>query len=616
MNQEIDSKLQKSSILSIQDLVVEFDKNQFAVHDLSFDIPKGKTFVLLGESGCGKSMTANSILQLLPDNATINKRSKIIYKNIDLLNQSEYEIQKIRGESISMIFQDPMTALNPVMKIGDQIAEILIKHFAMRRDKAKLKSIELLLEVGIDRPEFRYDQYPHQLSGGQKQRIMIAIALAGEPELLIADEPTTALDVTIQAQILCLLKKLQKKHSLTILLITHDLGVATLIADIIGVMYAGHLLEIDSTKYITKNPLHPYTQELLSAIPSYNKSKFTLETTSGIFPKISDSLLKCRYIDRCPAKISVCNQTLPEWNNVKSQKVRCHLYNNNNIDDIDTNPPSPIKYPQSKELKDQIVLSVRNLSIHYEHTTNLFRMNKEQKFQAVNNISFDLFKGKTLAIVGESGSGKTSLAKAIIDLVDKTSGKIYINGICLSKIHRKFRRRVQMVFQNVHSSLNPKLNIIDIILEGIKLFENDKSKIKNSLNKVLEQVGLSSNILNRYPHQLSGGQRQRVAIARSLILSPEIIILDEPTSSLDVSIQAQILTMLKNIQKKFGISYILISHDISVVGYMADEIIVMYRGDLVEAGSTKQIIENPTNPYTKNLLNSVPENIRFENILS
>ncbi len=606
-------------ILSIKNLIVGFNqhKKEFAVHDLSFDIPKGKTFVLLGESGCGKSVTAHSILQLLPDSAFISEKSKIIYQNIDLLEQSNYELQKIRGKSISMIFQDPMTALNPVMKIGEQLNEMLVKHFAMNKNSSKIRSMELLRTVGIDEPEQRYEQYSHQLSGGQKQRVMIAIALAGEPELLIADEPTTALDVTTQAQILCLLNELQKKHGLSILLITHDLGVASLIADVIGVMYAGHLVEVDCCNNIMKNPLHPYTQELVAAIPSYKKSDFALETTSGISPIINDSLSLCRYIDRCPLKVDTCEKSVPEWKFVEFRHVRCHLFEQDMeyVKKLSVNQLVEKIGIMNQTNEDGVVLSVRNLSVAYYNSNKFLMKDTKKYFQAVDNISFNLLRGKTLAIVGESGSGKTSTGKAIVDLVKKTAGKIYINGVCLSRIHSKFRKKIQIVFQNIHSSLNPKLTVSDIILEGLILFERDNIEIQKKLNKVIAQVGLNKELLSRYPHQLSGGQRQRVAIARSLILSPDILILDEPTSALDVSIQAQILTILKRIQKECAISYLLISHDISVVGYMADEIIVMYKGSLVEYGSTKEILESAKHPYTKSLLNSIPENVDFTNIV-
>ncbi len=609
--------MEHDPILSIQSLSISFNTpngSQLVVHELDLEIQRGETFVLLGESGCGKSVTAHSIPQLLSDSAEIAADSKIIFDGIDLLNCAESKLRSIRGKQIGMIFQEPMTALNPVMSIGSQINEMLLSRKHMSPASCKKHSIALLEEVGIDDPHNRYDQFPHQLSGGQKQRVIIAIALAGKPKLLIADEPTTALDVTTQSQILYLLKRLQRKFGLSILLITHDIGVARLMGDVTGVMFAGYLVETNTMQNLINNAMHPYTQELLAAIPSFDKNEKALNVTEMVIPKIVDTNQLCRYYDRCPLRIDVCKRLAPNWYENNSNVVRCHLYN----DDFISVKTISLKEEENQFLKsgfdvheNENVLDIKNLKVYFPIVKGIFKR-VVQTIKAVDEISFSVDKGKTLAIVGESGSGKTTAGRAIIDLIKRDCGSIKINGIRLSKIHQKFRRRIQMIFQDVYSSIDPKLTMRDIILEGLLLVDKSPNSIERKLSEVLMQVGLERNMLSRYPHQFSGGQRQRIAIARSLILSPDILILDEPTSALDVSIQAHILNLLKTIQKESYLSYVLISHDISVVSYMADEIAVMYLGKIVEYGKTKDILTNPQHPYTKLLLNSIPENINFD----
>lgn len=605
-------------ILSIEDLSLGFRNNKaeddLAVHGLNFSIPYGKTFVLVGESGSGKSVTAHAVLQLLPDNVTIDQKSKILFAGSDLLAKSEYEMQHIRGNQIAMVFQDPMTSLNPVLTIGEQIFETVKLHSRLGFKQAKEHVITLLELVGIDNPQHRYYQYPHELSGGQKQRIVIAIALAGKPKLLIADEPTTALDVTTQAQILSLLRKIQQDYQLSILLITHDIGVAALMGDIIGVMYAGHLVEVNYASNIVQDPKHPYTQELIQAIPNLNKSEQLLNVTIGNI-NIQKVVAGCRFVERCPLKINICYKNSPEFYYVNNSNVRCHLFNSEfmSVKKITRAFSEITALPSRSNIPAENILQVRDLSVQY-NTKKRKLFSKASKITAVNQVSLQLTKGRTLAIVGESGSGKTSAGKAILDLIAKSAGKIYLYDVYLDKIHKKFRKKLQIVFQDVYSSLNPKLTIRDIILEGLLLFEKKPAIIETKLKKVLSQVGLTYEVLSRYPHQFSGGQRQRIAIARSLILSPDLIVLDEPTSSLDVSIQAQILNLLKTIQRENDFSYILISHDLSVVGYMADEVMVMYQGKVLEHGTVHEIFNNPQHPYTKALLSSVPEQLQLNNI--
>lgn len=605
-------------ILSIKNLTLGFldqqNEIQFAVNGLNIDIPKGKTFVLLGESGCGKSVTANAILQLLPDNTYISPNSKIEYQGVDLLSQTDQYLQNIRGKEIGMIFQDPMTALNPVIKIGTQIMEMLLSRGGLSKTDSYVHALALLKEVGIEAPKDSFHKYPHQFSGGQKQRIMIAIALAGKPKLLIADEPTTALDVTTQAHILLLLKKLQDKYGLSMLLITHDIGVASIMGDQNGVMYAGHIVELHTSRNLREQPLHPYTQELMASIPDHKKADKLLQVSScSSILNLNMSMNTCRYIERCPLKMDICRKVLPSWKNMQNNLVRCHLYDDNfmSVRDIKKKISHAEVYLSKHNEKDAILL-VRGLSVEYSQPGKYFWTNRK-KIAAVDNVSFSLNKGKTIALVGESGSGKTSTGRAILDLISKTKGRIYLKGVSLSKIHPKFRKNMQIVFQDVYSSLNPKLTIRTIITEGLKLYEKNPTIIENKLRNVIKQVGLSYDMLERFPHQFSGGQRQRIAIARSLILSPELMILDEPTSALDVSIQAQILNLLKKIQAKNKISYVLISHDMSVVGYMADEIAVMYRGKIIEYGMCKEILENPRHPYTQDLISAMPDNLDFSN---
>ncbi|MFK8068994.1 MAG: ABC transporter ATP-binding protein [Gammaproteobacteria bacterium] len=529
-------------LLQISNLKVCFGSTP-AVDEIDLTINKGETFVLLGESGCGKSMSAMCIMRLLPNAAKIES-GKVLLDGEDLLQLPESEIRNIRGGKVGMIFQEPQTSLNPVMTIGDQIAESVLCHSQITSKKAvRARVIQLLNDVGISDAERRYAEYPHQFSGGMKQRVMIAIALAGEPELLIADEPSTALDVTIQAQVLDLLLKLQKERGMAILFITHDLGVAARMADHVGVMYAGKIVETAEREQFFKKPAHPYSQKLFDALPHKMKREL-------------------------------------------SEK------------------------DHKSDQEDNILLEVKNLDVHFPIKKGFFRRTVGQ-VRAVNDVSLVLEKGKTVAMVGESGSGKTTFGKGVLQLIKPTNGTVLFEGKDLTNLSqaelRKHRTDIQIVFQDPYSSMNPRMIVSDIIEEGMVAQKIGKSKLErvNRVEQLLEQVGLEKGHRLRYPHEFSGGQRQRICIARALAVDPKLIICDEPTSALDVSVQSQILTLLKDLQNRLGLSYLFITHNLGVVEYIADKVAVMYQGEIVEYGDVAQVLHQPQHPYTQKLLSAV-----------
>ena len=529
-------------LLEISDLKVSFGSTA-VVDEIGFTINRGETFVLLGESGSGKSISAMAIMRLLPNASTINS-GRILLDGEDLLQLPELEMRQVRGGKVGMIFQEPQTSLNPVMTIGDQIAESLSWHKKLKGKSAKVRVIELLEAVGISEADRRYGEYPHQFSGGMKQRVMIAMALAGEPELLIADEPSTALDVTIQAQVLELLLKLQKERNMAILFITHDLGVASKMADQVGVMYAGNIVENAPRDQFFKKPEHPYSQELFDALPS--KIKRDQEE--------------------------------------RNQKVY-----------------------QDKS----VLLEVKNLDVHFPIRTGFFKK-VTGHVRAVNNISMTLERGQTIAMVGESGSGKTTFGKGILQLIRSTNGSVIFDGVDLAKLSpaelRKRRTDIQIVFQDPYSSMNPRMIVSDIIEEGMiaqKIGKTKKDRIKR-VEELLEQVGLEKEFRLRYPHEFSGGQRQRICIARALAVDPKLIICDEPTSALDVSVQSQILTLLKDLQNRLGLTYLFITHNLGVVEYIAHQVAVMYQGEIVEYGDVDQVLYAPEHAYTQKLLSAIP----------
>ncbi len=544
-------------ILAVEHLSVTFNHHQTVVNDISFDIKAGETFALVGESGSGKSITALSVLQLLPNNAKLTA-NMINLQGDNLLSRSEFDLCKIRGKRIGIIFQDPMSSLNPVMTIGNQIEEVIKLHFDLPKEALKQQVLALMRQVELPEPEQRIKDYPHQLSGGQRQRVMIAIALAGKPDLLIADEPTTSLDVTIQAQILMLLKSIQQQTGMALWLISHDLALVSSIADRVAVMQRGKIVETNLSADLFNQPSHPYTRKLLKALPS---------------------MQSC--INRKPPLLQANDLYL--W----------HL-----------------QARTEKRLEKPPLLHVSDFYCYYPIRKGLFKRVVDV-VRAVDGVSFDLQHGKTLALVGESGCGKTTLGKSLLNLIP-SHGRVVINGVELGTLTgealRQQRANIQIVFQDPFSSMNPRMLVGDIIAEGIRALQPDVTpeERKTRVQQLLRQVDLPEDSALRYPHEFSGGQRQRICIARALAVNPKLIVCDEPTSALDVSVQAQIIQLLKTLQHEQGISYLFITHDIAVVSEIADDVAVMYQGKIVEHGSVTEVLTQPRNAYTKKLLAAVP----------
>ena len=574
-------------LLQIKDLHTEFTTEEGlvkAVKGISFDLLAGETVGIVGESGSGKSVTSLSIMRLLSEAGKIaqgeiffNDKNKIV----DLTKISEEEIRQYRGNEIAMIFQEPMTSLNPVMKCGDQVAEALILHKKLSKKEARIQTIALFEKVKLPRPEQMYDSYPHQISGGQKQRVMIAMAISCDPSILIADEPTTALDVTVQATILELLQQLQKEKNMGMLFITHDLGVIADIADKVVVMYKGKVVESGTVEQIFNSPKHPYTKGLLACRPPLHQRlkklptivDFMTENQDGTFTEIFKS------VDDSRNSFVVTQQEIIEQ--------RKNIY------------------------AQQPILKVENLCTWFPIRKGIFGKVKEH-VKAVDDVSFDVYPGETLGLVGESGCGKTTLGRSIIRLVEPTDGKVIFKGEDFASLHgsvlRKMRKHIQIIFQDPYSSLNPRMTIGRAIMEPMqvhKLHNNDTDR-KRKVIELLERVNLNSTHFNRYPHEFSGGQRQRICIARALALQPQFIICDESVSALDVSIQAQVLNLLNELKKDFNFTYIFISHDLSVVKFMSDRMIVMNKGKIEEMGDPEQIYYHPKSEYTKRLIAAIP----------
>lgn len=560
-----------SDLIKVENLSVEFRTDEGvvrAVKNISFNIPRGKTVGLVGESGSGKSVSSLAIMRLIPNPPGKITSGRILFDGKDLLSLSESQMRHIRGNKISMIFQEPMTSLNPVFTVGDQIAEALILHQNMNRKAALARAVELMDQVGIPNPKERVNSYPHEMSGGQRQRVMIAMAIACEPDLLIADEPTTALDVTIQKQILDLLADLQKKSGMSVLFITHDLGVIADIADEVVVMYRGEIVEKGSSLNIFTKPQHPYTKGLLACRPTLDKSPHRLPTVSDFMTEDGKERSFTGELGK--------------------EKVHRPLTSSN-----------------------PVLMEVKNLSKHFPLKTGLFGGVKSW-VKAVDDVSFKVYRGRTLGLVGESGCGKTTLGRTILRLVEPTMGQIIYNGVDITKLSgeelRAMRRKIQIIFQDPYASLNPRMTVGAAIMEPMvihKLGANKAERLEMA-GRLMEKVGLSRNMLNRYPHEFSGGQRQRICIARALAVEPEFIICDESVSALDVSIQAQILNLLLDLQEELNLTYIFISHDLSVVKFISDELAVMNNGKIVEMADAVSIYKNPKDDYTKKLLSAIP----------
>ncbi|MBK1646252.1 ABC transporter ATP-binding protein [Thiocapsa imhoffii] len=585
-------------------------------------IHRGETFVLLGESGCGKSMTALSLMRLLPPSGRVRAGS-VRLAGTDLLRLTETEMRRVRGGRMAMIFQEPQTSLNPVMSVGDQIAEAVRRHEGRARDRIAARVIELMNAVGIPDPARRIAEYPHQLSGGMKQRVMIAMALAGDPELLIADEPTTALDVTIQAQVLRLLKELQVKTGLAVLLITHDLGVVAETADRLAVMYAGQIVETATTDAFFAAPAHPYSQRLMESLPSAEKRQGRLAVIPGRVPPLTTAFHGCRFVDRCARALTPCPEQVPVWRDLTAdQGVRCHLWSAGAAESIARGAAQDSAFEPTltqasaavsgvQPAAGEPLLEVQDLQVHFPIHQGVLRRVVGQ-VRAVDGVTFDLRAGQTLALVGESGCGKTTAGKGILQLILPTGGSIQFRGRELMGLGyrrmRPFRKDLQMIFQDPYAAMNPRMLIADLVGEGLQALgiERTRAGRRQRVAELLELVGLDDDALDRYPHEFSGGQRQRICIARALAVEPKLIVCDEPTSALDVSVQAQILNLLKDLQDRLGLAYLFITHDLSVVAYLAHEVAVMYLGRIVERGQVAEILETPRHPYTRALLSAVP----------
>ena len=567
----------ETPLLQVKDLQISFknENKQWieTVKGISFSIPKNKTVALVGESGSGKSVTSLAVMGLLPKGQSqIAEQSRIRFEDKDLLNLSAKEMRKICGKDIAMIFQEPMSSLNPVFTVGDQIAEVLRIHLGMRPKQARVRVLELLKEVGIAAPETKIDAYPSQLSGGQQQRVMIAMAIACEPKLLIADEPTTALDVTIQKQIIDLLESLRQRHQMSMLFITHDLALVGEIADEVIVMRHGEIRESGFVEQVLQQPKDVYTRALLHCRPQLATRPYRLPITSDFMKQENGQWVEV--------------SSLSELN--MKQRTRGLLGN------------------------EQIILDVKDLKKSFYSRKGLWG---REEFQAVKGVSFQLAKGKTLGLVGESGSGKTTIGLLLMRLHEATGGQALIGGkdilAMTEKEFSQYQRKIQIIFQNPYASLNPRFTIGQILLEPMRIHgigQNDAERKKMAL-ELLERVSLPVQAYDRYPHEFSGGQRQRIAIARCLTLKPEILICDESVSALDVSVQAQVLNLLQDLQDEFGLSYIFISHDLSVVKYISDQVMVMNQGELVEIANSDQLYLHPQHEYTKKLLKAIPQGI-------
>lgn len=565
-----------STLLQIKNLKISFLRDgewNEAVHGVSFEVPKGKTLGIVGESGSGKSVSNLAVMRLLNERQSSISADEIALDGKDILHLSENEMHDIRGKRIAMIFQEPMTSLNPVFQCGFQVSEAILAHENVTEEEAKARVISLFKKVMLPRPEAIYKSYPHELSGGQKQRVMIAMALACNPEVLIADEPTTALDVTVQKEILKLLKELQKTENLSMIFISHDLGVVSEVSDDILVMHDGKVVEYGPSSRVLSDPKDPYTKGLLACRPPMD---FRLR--------------------RLPIVKEFLDGTWSDTANFKQQLVVTQEERESHLKEIYSHDP----ILKVEHLKTWFPLKKGVFNLVYDHV------------KAVDDVTFDVYPGETLGLVGESGCGKTTLGRSILRLVEPSDGKIIFEGNDVMSLKsnnlREYRKHAQIVFQDPYSSLNPRIRIGDAIAEPMLVhgLEPDAKKRRDKVCELLTEVGLQPEHYQRYPHEFSGGQRQRICIARALAVHPKLIICDESVSALDVSVQAQVLNLLNRLKKDFGFTYIFISHDLSVVRFMSDRILVMYNGKPVELGDADEIFNNPQNDYTKKLINAIP----------
>ncbi|MDY0013179.1 MAG: ABC transporter ATP-binding protein, partial [Rhodocyclaceae bacterium] len=599
-------------ILAVTDLQVALGQGGRTLHPVdgvSFAIRPGQTFALVGESGCGKSLTALAISRLLPPGGWI-AGGQVRFAGLDLPDLPEYRMRGVRGGSIAMIFQESATSLNPVLTVGRQVGEVLARHLGLGGAARDAAARALLEAVGIPDAARRLATYPFQLSGGMRQRVMIAMALAGQPRLLVADEPTTALDVTIQAQVLDLLARLQAERGMGMLLITHDLGVVARMAQEVGLMYAGQLVETGARQDFFRNPLHPYAQALFAALPRQDGAGQPLVALAGNVPAPGTPWRGCRFAARCPAVMAHCLEVAPPWHRVEGQTVRCHLYQGGASQTVQAPAPLGPPCPPGPTRLAAPLLDVRGLAVHFPVRKGVFQR-EIGRVRAVDGVDLLIRPGCTLALVGESGCGKTTVGRAILQLERSTAGAVFFDGQSLVGLAgeplRQARRGLQMIFQDPFASLNPRLRVGEIIAEGMEALGvgADAGERQGRIAALLERVGLDAAAVVRYPHEFSGGQRQRIAIARALAVSPRLIVCDEPTSALDVSVQAQILNLMGELQRELGLAYLFISHNLAVVNHLAHEVAVMYLGRVVESGPARQVLDRPAHPYTQALLAAV-----------
>jgi len=580
-----------------------------AVDGVDLEIRRGETFAIVGESGCGKTMTALSLMRLLPESGRIVS-GEVELSGVDLLALPEAAMRTVRGRRIAMIFQEPATSLNPVLTVGTQIREVLERHTDLRGAQIDARVHSLLDSVGVPDAARRAQEYPFQLSGGLKQRAMIAMALAAGPDLLIADEPTTALDVTIQSQVLELLRDLQKKNGMAILLITHDLGIVAQMAHRVAVMYAGQMVEVAERERFFAAPQHPYSRKLFEALPGSGKRGSDLAVIKGQVPPLTAEFRRCRFTERCDFAFDRCSAEAPGWTRIAADhEVRCFLRERERAGaahSVDAGSSAAAAAAPAVPL-----LSVRDLKVHFPIRKGLFK-HTVGFVKAVDGVSLEIGAGRTLGLVGESGCGKTTVGKAILQLI-RPEGQVEFGGVELTTLRRAalraHRRDFQIIFQDPYASLNPRMRVADILAEGMASLgvEANAAARTKRVAEILDQVGLARDSVDRYPHEFSGGQRQRIAIARALAVRPKLIVCDEPTSALDVSVQAQILNLLKSLQRDLGLSYLFITHNIAVVEYLAHEVAVMYLGRIVERGTMDEVLRSPKHPYTQALLAAVPK---------
>ena len=605
-------------LLSVEDLHVHFVTSRGvvrAVEGISYTVERGETVAIVGESGCGKSVSSLAIMRLLAKPAGRIVHGRIMLEGRNLLDLSEDDMRAVRGRDISMIFQEPMSSLNPVLSIGQQIMEPLFIHLKMTDEQARARAIELLELVGITDAKRRLDQYPHQFSGGMRQRVMIAIGLACNPKLIIADEPTTALDVTIQAQILELMKNLSRRLGISLIIITHNLGIVARYADRVNVMYAAKIIEQGTADDIFLKSAHPYTLGLMRSVPRLDEPRGTkLETIEGLPPDLRSPPEGCRFAPRCPHKIDPCELPVSLRKIEPGHATACIRAEELLAGTLASAPARVAGRTAAAADHSKPLLEVENLRKYFDVKIaggSLFR-SKTATVRAVDGISFHIGGGETLGLVGESGCGKTTVGRVILHLEEATGGAIRFEGedITHSKSRglRDLRRKIQVIFQDPYSSLNPRMTVGEIIGEPLHVYNlmPDAKARAGRVAELLEQVGLFGYMAERYPHELSGGQRQRVGIARALSLEPKFIVCDEPVSALDVSIQGQIINLLEDLQERLGLTYLFIAHDLAVVRHISDRVAVMYLGRIMELADRDELYAAPRHPYTKALLDAAP----------